>query len=110
LTARQIMSLSLPADLVTLSACQTGLDTVAGEGIVGLSRAFLLAGARTVLASQWNVSDRATVRLMKSFYHWYLSRDDKALALQSAMRELRARPGYEHPRFWAPFVVIGAEI
>jgi len=110
LTAWQIMSLALPADLVTLSACQVGLGKASGDGMIGLSRAFLLAGARTVLASQWNVSDRATTRLMKSFYHWYIAGDDKALALQRAMRELRERPGYEHPRFWAPFMVIGAEI
>ena len=109
LTALQITSLALPADLVTLSACQAVLGKGMGSGIIALSRSFLIAGARTVLLSQWNASERATARLMKSFYHWYVARDDKALALQAAMRELRARPGYEHPRFWAPFVVVGAE-
>ena len=109
LTARQVMSLPLPADLVTLSACQTGLGKVAGEGVIGLSRAFLVAGARSVLVSLWSVSDRATIRLMRSFYHRYIASDDKALALQEAMRELREKPGYEHPRYWAPFVLVGAE-
>jgi CHAT domain-containing protein/tetratricopeptide (TPR) repeat protein len=109
LTARRVISLSLPADLVTLSACQTGLGKVGGEGIIGLSRAFLVAGARAVLVSQWSVDDEATAALMTAFYRGYLELDDKALALQRAMRELRSQPGYDHPRYWAPFLVVGAE-
>lgn len=109
LTARRVISLSLPADLVTLSACQTGLGKVGGEGIIGLSRAFLVAGARAVLVSQWSVDDEATAALMTAFYQGYLELDDKALALQRAMRELRSQPGYDHPRYWAPFLVVGAE-
>jgi CHAT domain-containing protein len=109
LTARQVTALSLPADLVTLSACQTGLGKVAGDGMIGLSRAFLVAGARAVLVSQWSVSDEATVALMETFYQEYISQDDKALALQRAMQVVRSKPGYEHPRYWAPFVVVGAE-
>lgn len=109
LTAREVMSISLPADLVTLSACQTGLGKVAGEGMIGLSRAFLVAGARAVLVSQWSVSDEATAALMSAFYRGYLELDDKALALQRAMQELRSEPAYVHPRYWAPFVVVGAE-
>ncbi len=109
LTARQVMSLALPADLVALSACQTGLGKVAGEGMIGLSRAFLVAGARAVLVSQWSVGDEATAALMTAFYRDYLELDDKALALQRAMREVRSTPGYEHPRYWAPFLVVGAE-
>jgi len=109
LTARRVMSLALPADLVTLSACQTGLGRVAGEGMIGLSRAFLVAGARAVLVSQWSVSDEATLALMTAFYRWYIESDDKALALQRATQELRSVPAYNHPRFWAPFVIVGAE-
>jgi CHAT domain-containing protein len=109
LTAKRVMALSLPADLVTLSACQTGLGKVSGDGVIGLSRAFLVAGARAVLVSQWSVSDEATVALMTAFYRWYIELDDKALALQQSMRELRSNSTYEHPRFWAPFVVVGAE-
>jgi len=109
LTARQVMSLPVPADLVVLSACQTGLGKVSGDGMIGLSRAFLVAGARAVLVSQWSVSDEATAALMAAFYQGYIELDNKALALQRAMRELRAQPEYAHPRYWAPFVVVGAE-
>jgi CHAT domain-containing protein len=109
LTAWRVMDLRLPADLVVLSACQTGLGKVAGDGMIGLSRAFLVAGARAVLVSQWSVSDRATAALMVGFYRNYIALDNKACALQLAMQELRLNPDYDHPRFWAPFVVVGAE-
>jgi CHAT domain-containing protein len=109
LTAEQILYLPLPADLVTLSACQTGLGQISGDGMIGLARSFLVAGARAVLVSQWSVSDEATAELMLAFYRYYLAIDDKALALQRAMQELRARAEFAHPRYWAPFVVVGAE-
>jgi len=109
LTAQQVVYMPLPADLVGLSACQTGLGRVSGEGMIGLSRAFLVAGARAVLVSQWSVSDEATAALMAAFYRGYLEWDNKALALQRAMQALRANPAYANPRYWAPFVVVGAE-
>ncbi len=109
LTARAVLGLSLPADLVALSACQTGLGRVSGDGMIGLSRAFLVAGARAVLVSQWSVSDEATAALMAEFYRGYLQWDNKAIALQRAMQALRTRPEYDHPRYWAPFVVVGSE-
>ena len=109
LTARDIMYQSLATDLVSLSACQTGLGKTSGEGMIGLSRAFLVAGARAVLVSLWNVSDMATAELMTAFYRSYLESDDKAVALQRAMRELRALSEFEHPSFWSPFVIVGAE-
>ena len=109
LMASDVSYLWLPADLVTLSACQTGLGKISGDGMIGLSRAFLAAGARAVLVSQWSISDSATAELMAAFYQGYFELDDKALALQRAMRELRSKPGYDHPRYWAPFIVVGAE-
>jgi CHAT domain-containing protein len=111
-TARDVMELSLPADLVTLSACQSGLGHVSGDGMIGLSRAFLVAGARSVLVSQWSVDDQATALLMAEFYRHYLEQDNKAAALQLAMRAIRTmadHPEYQHPRYWSPFVVVGAE-
>ena len=99
----------MAADLVTLSACQTGLGKISGDGVIGLGRAFLGAGARSVLVSQWNVSDQATAALMARFYHYYLDEDDKALALQRAMQDIRAQSEYSHPRYWAPFMLIGAD-
>ena len=110
LTAREVIqSSSLPADLVVLSACQTGLGRITGEGMLGLSRAFLVAGARTVVVSQWSVSDSATMELMVAFYKNYLQHGNKAIALQKAMQTVRSHPEYSHPRYWAAFVVVGAE-
>ncbi|HNT22761.1 MAG TPA: CHAT domain-containing protein [Anaerolineales bacterium] len=109
LKAGEVARMHLPADLVCLSACQTGLGRISGDGVLGLSRAFLAAGARAVLVSLWSVDDRATAELIRVFYQVYLSEDDKALALQQAMRALRAQPEYEHPRYWAPFILVGSE-
>lgn len=110
LTARRVPNLRVAADLVTLSACQTGMGLLSGDGVIGLSRAFLVGGARSVLVSQWSVSDKATAALMTSFYRRYLTgKTDKARALQEAMNEVRSTPGFEHPKFWAPFVLIGSE-
>jgi CHAT domain-containing protein len=110
LTARKVLTLTVPADLVTLSACQTGMGMLSGDGVIGLSRSFLVRGARSVLVSQWSVSDKATAALMTGFYRRYLTgKVDKARALQQAMNEVRSTPGFEHPKFWAPFVLIGSE-
>jgi CHAT domain-containing protein len=109
LAARRILSLSTPADLVTLSACQTGLGFISGDGVLGLAGAFLSSGARAVLVSGWSVSDRATALLMQGFYKAYVTLDNKALALQQAMRTLREQPGFDHPCYWAAFAIIGAE-
>lgn len=113
LTAREVASNGLlRADLVVLSACQTGLGRISGDGMLGLSRAFLIAGARTILVSQWSVSDEATAELMLGFYQHYFSSEtpNKAVALQKAMQSLRLHPEYSHPRYWVPFVLVGAEI
>jgi CHAT domain-containing protein len=111
LTAREVaQSRDLPVDLVVLSACQTGLGRVSGDGMLGLSRAFLIAGARTVVVSQWSVSDGATKELMVAFYQNYLASGNKAIALQLAMQKVRSIPEYAHPRFWAAFVMVGAEV
>jgi CHAT domain-containing protein len=109
LTAQQVMEMRLPADLITLSACQTGLGKVAGEGVIGLSRAFLVTGARSVLVSQWSVDDQATSALMQQFYRHYLAQDNKAVALQKAMQAVRTNPAYAEPSKWAPFMLVGAE-
>jgi CHAT domain-containing protein len=110
LTARRVLGLMLSADLVTLSACQTGLGQLSGDGVIGLSRAFLVAGARSTLVSQWSVSDAATAALMTVFYREYAGGvEDKARALQRAMTAVRNQGGYDHPRYWAAFALIGSE-
>jgi CHAT domain-containing protein len=105
-------ALRLAAELVVLSACQTGLgDLKQSEGTVGLQRAFLAKGARSVLVSLWSVSDEATDLLMRGFYtHWLEDEDSpsKAEALRRAQEDVRVTPGFEHPRFWAAFQLVGA--
>ena len=96
----------LNADLVTLSACQTGLGATLGEGMIGFTRAFQAAGARTLVVSLWNVSDEATRRLMVEFYGEYLKHGNKAVALRKAM--LATRQLYPEPRLWAAFSLFGA--
>jgi CHAT domain-containing protein len=110
LTAKELMKIPITADLVALSACQTALGKISEEGMIGLARALLWSGARALLVSQWSVDDDATRPLMAAFYKAFLGGADKATALQRAARELRREhPMFEHPRYWAPFVLIGAE-
>jgi CHAT domain-containing protein/Tfp pilus assembly protein PilF len=105
-----IYNLSLSADLVVLSACQTGLGkNVRGEGLIGLTRGFMYAGAKRVLASLWKVDDEATAELMKRFYH-HLLKDQipaaSALAL-AKMELMQAREQWRAPYFWAGFILQG---
>ena len=108
LTAREIYRLKLPSDLVVLSACQTARGRIlAGEGVQGLTQAFFHAGARSVVASLWDVNDRRTERLMTGFYGHLAEGEPKAEALAHSKRDLlAAEPGLA-PRYWAPFVLIG---
>ncbi|HKW63307.1 MAG TPA: CHAT domain-containing tetratricopeptide repeat protein [Candidatus Acidoferrum sp.] len=106
----EIMRLKLNADLVTLSACSTGLGKlVNGEGILGLTRAFFYAGARNVTVSLWNVNDSATATLMKYFYVNLNRGLPKNAALRQAKLSLlhSQNPLWRHPYFWAAFVLVG---
>jgi CHAT domain-containing protein len=108
LQVRDIFNLRLNADLVTLSACETGLGReVSGEGVVGMTQAFLYAGARSLLVSFWKVSEASTPRLMESFYHDLGKTGGKAEALQHAKLEMIADAVYAHPFYWAPFLLSG---
>ena len=109
-TVYDLARLSLQADLVVCSACQTGLGTVrAGEGTIGMSKALLSAGARCVVLSLWPVPDRPTRRLMLAFYQALLRGEPPADALRTAKAEVRrGYPRiYQYPFTWAAFVVIG---
>ncbi|MBI1923045.1 tetratricopeptide repeat protein [Candidatus Poribacteria bacterium] len=98
----------LKADLVVLSACQTGLgQEVRGEGLIGLTRAFLYAGANSVVASLWEVSDASTAALMRAFYQHLRKGASKDVALQKAMATVRRNPKYQHPFYWSPFILVG---
>ncbi|HKV09288.1 MAG TPA: CHAT domain-containing protein, partial [Thermoanaerobaculia bacterium] len=109
LRAKEIDRLDLPADLVVLSACETALGReIRGEGLVGLPRAFLHAGARRVLVSLWPVEDRATAELMRRFYREMLDRGrPPAAALRAAQVSLAREPGWGAPYYWAGFVLQG---
>ena len=105
-----VFNLDLDADLVVLSACQTGLGKlVKGEGMVGLTRSFLYAGSSRVAVSLWEVNDTATAELMANFYRSMRSGAAPAAALRSAKLTMlsSATPAYRHPYFWAPFVMTG---
>lgn len=105
LTVSDLYSMRLDTDLVTLSACETGLGKVAsGDDVVGLTRGFLYAGARTIVSSLWQVDDEATAKLMAVFYK-NLDRVGKREALRLAQVEIRKT--YPHPFFWAAFQVVG---
>ena len=104
-----IYNLKLPAELVVLSACETGLGKdVKGEGIEGLTRAFMYAGARRVIVSLWNVNDKATAALMQRLYIGMLrTNKTPAAALRAAQIEMLRTRQWQSPYFWAPFVMQG---
>src|SRR5262249_49919167 len=109
LRAHDIYNLNLPAELVVLSACQTGLGKeIRGEGLVGLTRGFMYAGGGGVVVSLWNVNDKAKSELMARFYQRMLKGDERpAAALRSAQIELWKSAQWQSPYFWAPFVLQG---
>ncbi|MEO6590246.1 MAG: CHAT domain-containing tetratricopeptide repeat protein [Pyrinomonadaceae bacterium] len=105
-TVRDICSQKLKADLVTLSACETGLSKIfAGDEILGLARGFLSAGANSLVLSLWTVSDEATTRLMKNFYKNLQRGDSISASLAKAQREFIKQDA--HPYYWSPFILIG---
>src|ERR1051325_8961542 len=107
LIMKEVQDLRIRADLVVLSACQTGLGKqISGEGTMGMARAFIVAGAPSIVVSLWSVSDESTAKLMQLFYtHLVKEHRDKGVALQMAREELRKQ--YPNPYYWAPFILIG---
>jgi CHAT domain-containing protein/tetratricopeptide (TPR) repeat protein len=122
LTAQEVYRLSLRADLVVLSGCRSASGTIAGDGMATFARAFLYAGAASLMASVWEVADQPSHRLFPTFYRAWLGGDTKASALRKAQLELLADlragrvrvptavgpiPVPEHPVFWAGFSLFG---
>ena len=117
LQVHEVLDLRLRANLVTLSACETALgsgyfsDFPAGDEFVGMTRAFLTAGTTSVLATLWDVDDRASLTVMRQFYERLKQSADgtgAATALAEAQRQLRASSHLRHPYYWAPFVMVGS--
>jgi CHAT domain-containing protein len=118
LTADEIDRVSLDADLVVLSACGTALGPISGDGVQGFTRAFLSAGAGSVIATTWSVADRASYQVMEGFYREWIAGRDKARALRDSqlalLRQLR-KGGitidgvvlHESPWLWAGFILVG---
>ncbi|MFA6440423.1 MAG: CHAT domain-containing protein, partial [Bacteriovoracaceae bacterium] len=101
-------NLRLNADLVTLSACETGLGTIVkGEGLLGLTRGFMYAGAKNLLVSLWQVADKSTTELMVQFYRNILNNQQYSTALRNAKLAMIKKGKYAHPVEWSPFILTG---
>lgn len=112
LTAREVLRMQIPADLAVLSACETGKGKVVrGEGIVGLTRAFMFAGSPRVICSLWKVDDEATKALMLKFYELWNPKEGEGLsaadALRKAQEHIRSQERWAHPYYWAAWVLWG---
>jgi CHAT domain-containing protein len=104
----EVFNLRLGAPLVMLSACETGLGKERrGEGVIGLTRAFMYAGAPTVGVSLWSVGDQSTAVLMPEFYRRLLAGGGSAAAMRASQRSMIAGKKYSPPFYWSPFVVVG---
>lgn len=109
LFAGEIYNLELNADLVSLSACQTGLGKISkGEGVIGLSRALVYAGAKNIIVSFWSVADASTAQLMTDFYKQLLENPSANYSRDLRKAKLGLLQGeYSAPYYWAPFILIG---
>lgn len=107
LTAKEISLLNLSdVDFAVLSACETGVGAVSGDGVFGLQRGFKLAGVNSLMMSLWKVDDDATEMLMTEFYKNWVKEGDAQNALLKAQEAVRSVPGWEAPLYWASFVLL----
>ena len=110
LTMADISAVRLRTKLVVLSCCHSGKGHIKAEGVVGIARAFLGSGARSVLASLWAVDDEATMEFMKQFYQHLVNGKSASESLHESMKWMRENPDYSEVRKWAPFVLIGDDV
>ena len=109
LEAREILSLHVGAQLAVLASCDTARGRIgAGEGVIGISWAFLVGGCPTTVVSQWKADSKATEALMVEFHRRLRAGESPAAALRHAQLAVRANPRYQDPLYWAPFIVVGA--
>ena len=110
LTMKDVLSVQVRARLVVLSCCHSGQGEIKAEGVVGIARAFLGAGARSVLVSLWAIDDKATLEFMKNFYERLVQGKSASEALHQAMNCLRESVEFGAVKYWAPFVLIGDDV
>jgi CHAT domain-containing protein len=107
LTLSEVMDMKIGGEVAALTACNTGVGkNLTGEGVMGLGRAFQYAGAKAVLMSLWSVEDESTNLLTEHFFNYLKQGKDKLEALWLARSDLH-KAGYEHPYYWAPFILVG---
>ncbi|CAH3145227.1 unnamed protein product, partial [Pocillopora meandrina] len=110
LTISDVQAAKLHAKLVVLSCCHSAQGEVSSEGVVGIARAFLGAGARSVLVTLRSINDEATMKFMRSFYQHLKDGNSASVSVNRAMKCLRESEDFNAPRFWAPFVLIGDDV
>ena len=110
LTMADVLNASLRTKLVVLSCCHSGRGKIKAEGVVGIARAFLGAGARSVIASLWAISDEATLEFMRKFYEHLVKGQSASTSLNQAMKWMRETVDYREVKYWAPFVLIGDDV
>ena len=110
LTMSDISKVQLRAKLVVLSCCHSGRGQIKAEGVIGIARAFLGSGARSVLVSLWAVDDEATMQFMKQFYGHLVRGKSASESLHETMKWMRKNPKYREVRKWAPFMLIGDDV
>ena len=110
LTMKDVLNVQIRARLVVLSCCHSAQGEVKAEGVVGIARAFLGAGARSVLVSLWAIDDEATMKFMEFFYQQLVNGRSASEALNKAMKSMRESDRFSAVKYWAPFVLIGDDV
>ena len=110
LTMADVLNAKLEAKLVVLSCCHSGRGKIKAEGVVGLARAFLGAGARSVIGSLWAIDDKATLTFMRHFYEHLVKGQSASKSLHEAMKMLRESDDFNAAKYWAPFMLIGDDV
>ena len=110
LTMAEVLDTQLHAKLVVLSCCHTARGEIKAEGVVGMARAFLGAGARSVIASLWELDNEATLEFMRHFYEHLVAGKSASKSLHQAMKRMRELEQFNAVKYWAPFVLIGDDV
>ena len=110
LTMTDVLNAKLEAKLVVLSCCHSGRGKIKAEGVVGIARAFLGAGARSVIASLWAIDDKATLTFMRHFYEHLVKGQSASKSLHEAMKIMRESKEFSAVKYWAPFMLIGDDV